>query len=79
MQPTTEKKVAPTPPPSNGQAVVEKERAKRETIIVSADGKISKFDRVGDAEKFLNSPDAPAQFRVFKGVEVTRKQKVSLR
>lgn len=62
---------------SNANTDEKKKREGRKVYIVV--GEIKEFKNKAEAEKFLNTAEAPTDFTVVVGNKIEKKQKVSLR
>lgn len=54
-----------------------KRESKRKVFVVI--GEVKEFESIVQAEKFLNSPDAPENYTVLQGMRTRRSTRVSLR
>lgn len=88
MPDTTETKTPETNSPDTANASAssdgdgeesedKKTRTSRKVYIII--GEIKEFASVKEAEKYLNTDDAPSEFEVIKGNLVEKKQKVTLK
>jgi hypothetical protein len=66
---------------SNGhnEDIDNEKKTKQSRKVYIVVGEIHEFKNAREAEKYLNSVDAPSHYDVIKGNVVDRKQKISLR
>lgn len=68
-----------TPPPAAAATTEEPKTPRIPSRVFIAVGEVKEFANRGEAEKFLNGPDAPKEFTAIKGTRVANKNRVTLK